>query len=139
MAAALRGRRSTDDLNESSARGSRMKEWLVIITEQAVVLIDAVALVVILFGTIEACFGALKSVLSSSSQHEKREIWLRFARWLVVGLTFQLAADILETSSTTGWDSLIRLAVIAIVRTLLNYFLERDLSEIRERQQVKTE
>ena len=64
--------------------------------------IDAVVLLVILFGTIEACYGGLKSVLSSSSAYEKREIWLRFARWLVVGLTFQLAADILETSVTTA-------------------------------------
>jgi uncharacterized membrane protein len=116
-----------------------MKEWLVTITEHSVVFIDAVALVVILFGTIEACFGALKSVLTSSSRYEKREIWLRFARWLVVGLTFQLAADILETSITTGWENLVRLGVIAIVRTLLNYFLERDLAEIRERQQAKAE
>lgn len=111
-----------------------MKEWLVTITEHAVILIDAIALAVIVFGTIQACIGGLTTCLSSSSSHDKREVWLRYARWLVVGLTFQLAADIVETSITTDWESLVRLAVIAVIRTLLNYFLERDISEMRERQ-----
>jgi uncharacterized membrane protein len=61
---------------------------------------------------------------------------LRYARWLVAGLTFQLAADIIETSISTGWESVGRLAAIAVIRTCLNYFLERDLTEVRERQGV---
>ena len=48
-------------------------------------------------------------------------------------LTFQLAADIIETSITTDWDMVGRIAVIAVIRTFLNYFLERDLDEIRGR------
>jgi len=28
----------------------------------------------------------------------------------------------------------VRLAVVAVIRTLLNFFLERDLSEVRRRQ-----
>jgi hypothetical protein len=48
-------------------------------------------------------------------------------------LTFQLAADIIETSVTTDWDVVGRIAVIAVIRTFLNYFLERDLDEIRGR------
>jgi uncharacterized membrane protein len=54
-------------------------------------------------------------------------------RWLVAGLTFQLAADVLETAITTNWDEVARLAAIAAIRTFLNYFLERDLGEIRQR------
>jgi uncharacterized membrane protein len=52
----------------------------------------------------------------------------------VAGLTFQLAADILATSITPNWDELMRLATVAAIRTLLNFFLERDLSEFRKRQ-----
>jgi uncharacterized membrane protein len=57
-----------------------------------------------------------------------REVWLRFARLLVGGLTFQLAADIIETAISTTWESLGRIAVIAVIRTFLNYFLEKDVS-----------
>jgi len=58
---------------------------------------------------------------------------VRYGRWLVAGLTFQLAADVLETAITTSWDEVARLAAIAAIRTFLNYFLERDLGEIRQR------
>jgi uncharacterized membrane protein len=60
-------------------------------------------------------------------------VWLRLGRWLVASLTFQLAADVLETAITTSWDEVARLAAIAAIRTFLNYFLERDLGEIRQR------
>ena len=111
-----------------------MKEWLVFLTEHAIVVIDGIALVVICFGTLQAVVGAGQLALSSSATgHERREVWLRYARWLVAGLTFQLAADIIETSITTSWEAVARLAAIAVIRTFLNYFLERDLQEVRER------
>ena len=115
------------------------EELLTGATEYSVVYISAAALVVILFATVDAYFWALKYVFVETSQDEKRTIWLRFARWLVVGMTFRLVADILETSITTGWDSLIQLSVIVIARTMLNYFLERDLAEMREQQDAAKE
>jgi uncharacterized membrane protein len=111
-----------------------MKEWLILVTENAVVLIDWMALVIILIGTVEAFVRGLGVLLSSPSGHERRDVWLRYARWLVAGLTFQLAADIIETSITTDWQAVGRIAAIAVIRTFLNYFLERDLVEVRERQ-----
>lgn len=111
-----------------------MKEWLVFVTENAIVLIDMLALIVVLIGTIEAFFGGLRAMLSSPSGHERRDIWLRYGRWLVAALTFQLAADIIETSITTEWEAVGRIAVIAVIRTFLNYFLDRDLDEVRKRQ-----
>ena len=111
-----------------------MKEWLVLVTEYAIVVIDAMALLVIVVGTAEAFIGGLRLFFSSSSGHERRDVWLRYGRWLVAGLTFQLAADIIETSISTSWEAIGRLAAIAVIRTFLNYFLERDLAEMRERQ-----
>lgn len=110
-----------------------MKEWLIFATEQAIVVIDAMALIIIFVGTVEAFFLGAKTLLSSPTGHERRDVWLRYARWLVAGLTFQLAADIIETSITTSWDAVGRIAAIAVIRTFLNYFLERDLYEVRER------
>ena len=111
-----------------------MEEWLIIATESAVLVIDAMALVIIVVGTIEAFFTGIRVMMWSASGHEKRDVWLRYGRWLVAGLTFQLAADIIETSIAPSWDDIGRLAAIAAIRTFLNYFLERDLTEIRGRQ-----
>lgn len=111
-----------------------MQDALVEATRAAVLVIDAMALLVIVVGTVEAFVSGSILLLSSRTGHERRDVWLRYARWLVAGLTFQLAADILETSITTEWESVARVGAIAVIRTLLNYFLERDLADVRARQ-----
>jgi uncharacterized membrane protein len=57
---------------------------------------------------------------------------MRLARWLIAGLTFQLAADIIETSVAPSWDEIGQLAAIAVIRTFLNFFLDRDQREMAE-------
>jgi uncharacterized membrane protein len=112
-----------------------MKEFFFSVSEQAIVAIDGLALIVILYGTVEICVQVLRLMfVRSTTGAERRTIWLDYARWLVAGLTFQLAADIVETSIHSDWPTIGRIAAIAAIRTFLNYFLERDLAEIRERQ-----
>ena len=113
-----------------------MREWLVAATEYAVLGIDAIALFVIVIGTVQAFWSSLQGMISGISGHRRREIWLRYARWLIGGLTFQLAADILETAIAADWQSVARLAAIAVIRTFLNYFLEKDMVEGREIQKA---
>ncbi|HEY4202069.1 MAG TPA: DUF1622 domain-containing protein [Devosiaceae bacterium] len=116
-----------------------MREWFVIATENAILIIDMMALVVVVLATIEAFWRGLAVLFRpSASNHDRREVWLRYARWLVAGLTFQLAADIIETSITSDREALFRIAVVALVRTFLNYFLERDVAEVRGRQRPAT-
>ena len=116
-----------------------MREWLVYLSEHTILLIDFVALVVIALGTIEVVINGIRKAFTATTGHEQREVWLRYARWLVAGLTLQLGADIIETAITTSWDAVGRIAAIAVIRTFLNYFLERDLTEVRERQHEKAE
>lgn len=111
-----------------------MEQWLIEATKTSVLIIDTMALVMIVFGTIEAFVSGLVLLVRSRKGHERRDVWLRYARWLVAGLTFQLAADIIETSITTNWDAVARVGAIAVIRTFLNYFLERDLEDVRARQ-----
>lgn len=116
-----------------------MKEWLVFATQQAVVIIDAMALIIIFVGTVEAFFSGVRAMFLSPDGHERRDVWLRQARWLIAGLTFQLGADIIETAITPSWEDIGRIGAIAAIRTALNYFLERDLDEIRERRREPSE
>ena len=111
-----------------------MRDWLILATNVAVVAIDWLALVLIVVGAVEAFFQGLWTMFSSRDGHHERDVWLRLGRWLVAGLTFQLAADILATSIAPSRDELVRLATVAVIRTLLTFFLERDLSEVRSRQ-----
>ena len=116
-----------------------MNEWLILATNVAVDAIDWLALILIVVGAVEAFFQGLWIMFASRDGHHERDVWLRLGRWLVAGLTFQLAADVLETAITTSWDEVARLAAIAAIRTFLNYFLERDLGEVRERDAAAVE
>lgn len=52
---------------------------------------------------------------------------LEFGAWLALALEFQLGADIVATTVAPSFEALGKLALIAIVRTFLNYFLQREL------------
>lgn len=108
-----------------------LNEWLTVVTENAVTVMDAMALLVIAYGTVQAFIGAVQLAIRPADMHARREVWLRYGRWLVAGLTFQLAADIVETSITTSWEAIGRIGAIAVIRTFLNFFLERDLADVR--------
>src|SRR6478672_3869212 len=97
----------------------RMKELFTLASEQAILVIDALALVLIFIAAIEAFIKGIRGMFSPLTGRERRDVWLRFARWLVAALTFQLAADIVESSITTSWESVARLGAIAIIRTFL--------------------
>jgi uncharacterized membrane protein len=91
--------------------------------------IEAMALLVVTYGTIETFVSVVRMVTTRALKEERRAVWIHFLRWMVAALTFQVAADIVHTSIAPTWDEVGRLAAIAAVRTMLSYFLERDLRE----------
>lgn len=66
---------------------------------------------------------------------------LKFGTWLAVALEFQLGADIVATTVDPTIQSLTELAILAAVRTFLNYFLQKELEAeervLKERQKVE--
>ncbi|GFE82723.1 hypothetical protein GCM10011487_47230 [Steroidobacter agaridevorans] len=116
-----------------------MNQWMLEATHLAVGVIDVIAVLIILFGTANAFVSMLRVMRTKPEGHERRLVWIAYARWLVAGLTFQLAADIIESTIVESWDAVGRLAAIAAIRTFLNYFLERDLAEVRERDAARAE
>ncbi len=57
---------------------------------------------------------------------------LQFGTWLAVALEFQLGADIVATTINPTLQSLGELGLLALIRTFLNYFLQKEL-EAEER------
>ena len=89
------------------------------------------AVALVLIGTLRAGWGTARWLGSRRTLAglSPRILWLDYARCLVAALTFQLGADIVETSLAPSWQDIGRLAAIAVVRTFLNYFLDRDMRE----------
>ena len=115
-----------------------MRAWLVLLSEPVIAAIDGMALLVILIGTLEVAVTVVRASFKPLGDQLARRAWMRYARWLVAALTLQLAADIIETSISTSWQSIGRVGAIAVIRTFLNYFLERDVEQ-QQRECAATE
>lgn len=101
---------------------------------------EAAAALVIAFAVLEALLGSvflfLPARFRASGRHhlaEKEDVRLRLGRWLAVALEFLLAADILRTAVAPSWDEIGKLAAIAALRTLLNYFLQKEIDRAASR------
>ena len=112
-----------------------MKDWLTLIAFNVIMIIQIMALLVVTFGTIQAFVHSLRAMVnpSATGQHFHSG-YIQFARWLVAGLTFQLAADIIETAFAPSWDEIGQLAAIAGIRAFVNFFLEHDMAAQEKRE-----
>jgi uncharacterized membrane protein len=112
-----------------------MEQMLHTIAHFVALCIEVLAIAMIAAGAIEALAGIARVAMRpGATNQDRRAIWLTFARWLVAGLTFQMAADVVNTSFEPTWDELGRLATIAAIRTFLSVFLDREVEDTRSLQ-----
>ena len=105
-----------------------MEELFIQAAHAAVLLIEAAAVLIVSFGSLEALLKLLLVMARPSTSHGMRKaIWRRFGVWLLLGLEFALAADIITSVISPSWRDIGELGAIAVIRTFLNYFLEHDL------------
>jgi uncharacterized membrane protein len=64
---------------------------------------------------------------TSPASTAMENIRLRLGRALTLGLEFTIASDILRTAVAPTPADIVNLAAIVLLRTLLNYFLEREI------------
>ena len=104
-------------------------------TEGVAVAIEAAAVLVVALAVLEAVLGFLRAFFSRDRAADviNDEVRLRLARWLMLALEFALAADILRTAIAPGWDEIGKLAAIAALRTVLNFFLQREMEQLHRR------
>jgi len=94
--------------------------------------VEAAGTLIVAFGAVEALYGAADAILRGLTRPgERRVVWIRFAGWLLLGLEFELAADIVRTAISPSWNDIGQLAAIGVIRTFLNYFLEKDIGELK--------
>ncbi len=95
------------------------------------------AVIVVAFGSAQAVLALIGAITTGTADSLRgREIWLKFATWILLALEFALAADIVRTAVAPTWDDIWKLAVIAVVRTMLNYFLARDIAAFTKLEQA---
>jgi len=110
-----------------------MEELLARAAASLALAVEAAAIVIVFVGSFEAFVSLLRVMLPGSTHGARKAVWRRFGVWLLLGLEFELAADIIRSVISPTWQDIGELGAIAVIRTFLNYFLEKDLEQSTER------
>jgi uncharacterized membrane protein len=114
-----------------------MEHTLAQIARTASLLVEAAAVLIVFFGAVESFARLLWIVITPGTTHgERKALWRRFGVWLLLGLEFELAADVIRSVISPTWKDIGELGAIAVIRTFLNYFLEQDLDHAEESVQI---
>lgn len=100
--------------------------WLSLAAETISILIIGAGVIITLYRGIQL------RIFAGIDVYQKARVSL--GHYLVLGLEFQLASDIMATAMAPSWQQLGQLAAIAAIRTFLNFFLLREQSEIASEQ-----
>lgn len=95
--------------------------------------VEILAAVIIGFAVIKTICSYLQPAKKMGSDNNKELIRVHFGSSVAVSLELLLGADVLATAVAPSWDDIGKLAAIAVIRTLLNYFLERELATIHSK------
>ena len=104
-----------------------VEEFVKVITLSLSSVVEGVAAIIIAHAALRCVFLYGRSEMPSAKKIDNLTIRLELGKTLALALEFLLAADILRTAVAPNWDDIGKLAAIAALRTILNYFLEREL------------
>ncbi|HYF62302.1 MAG TPA: DUF1622 domain-containing protein [Herpetosiphonaceae bacterium] len=122
--------------NELAENGLRnpLEPWLKLIVGYLAVAAEMAAALVIGLAVLRSIVAYLGQLLGPPSHGATETVRLRLGRALTLGLEFTLASDILRTAVAPTRQDILNLGAIVLLRTLLNFFLER---EIRQAERIR--
>jgi len=87
---------------------------------------------IILFGVVISLWEFSRKELFARGDRIKlnETIRIKLGSYLVLGLEMFIAGDIVKTIITPTWESLGMLGAIVVIRTILSYFLTKDLKDV---------
>lgn len=108
-----------------------MQDIVKLIANYIAISAEAIAVVFIVIGILGALVIYIrKTFLFRQDYKAMRESRTHLGHSLSVGLEFLIAADILKTAIAPTWEDIGQLAAIVGIRTVLNYFLHKELKEM---------
>ncbi|MER3434460.1 MAG: hypothetical protein C4288_13795 [Leptolyngbya sp. ERB_1_1] len=116
--------------SSETTTGSPLESWLKLIVSYLAAGAEIAAAIVIGTGVVRAILDYGKQLFSRRRHIDSTEmIRLQLGRVLALGLEFTVASDILRTAVAPTRQDILNLGAIVLLRTLLNYFLEREIRQ----------
>ncbi|MBW4623601.1 MAG: DUF1622 domain-containing protein [Cyanosarcina radialis HA8281-LM2] len=118
-----------------------LEEWLRIIVGYLAAGAEIAAAIVISGAVVRGIALYLPLLFNRSRLHfdATEGIRLQLGRVLALGLEFTVASDILRTAVAPTRQDILNLGEIVLLRTLLNYFLEREIQQGEQRRMPQPE
>lgn len=105
------------------------------IFETSTVIIDFIGIAILLWGFLLSLLSIIKWELSKFSGKKTLEgaqhIRCLLGTYILIGLEFMIISDIIQTVISHSKDDLIFLAAIVFLRTIIGYFLGKELEQIK--------
>lgn len=79
----------------------------------------------IIFGGIQAAIGLIRSSLERETK-ERGKLKREFTSYIIFGLEFFIAGDVLTTVLDPSIEDLTLLGAVVLIRVILGYFLEKE-------------
>lgn len=94
--------------------------------------LNIIGALITIWGIIVSLFEFLKKEILNRGEAVKlnESIRIKLESYLVLALEFFIAGNIVKTIITPTWQSLGILGAIVVIRTVLSYFLTKDLKKI---------
>ncbi len=97
-------------------------------------MVGGVGVIIILIGVLKSLRAFMVLEFSKNKQHIGIDmVRYKLGTYLLLGLEFLVAADILETVFTPSLERIAILGGIVIIRTVLNFFLNKELERIENK------
>ncbi len=121
--------------DQAAVLESPLESWLKVIVGYLAVGAEIAAAVVIGGAVFRGIVSYVRQLFSRRTHHydSTELIRLKLGRVLALGLEFTVASDILRTAVAPTRQDILNLGAIVLLRTLLNYFLEREIREGEQR------
>lgn len=114
----------------SDTTSSPLESWLKLIVGYLAAGAEIAAAIVIGAAVIRGILDYVRQLFSRRQHIDSTEIIrLQLGRVLALGLEFTVASDILRTAVAPTRRDILNLGAIVLLRTLLNYFLEREIRQ----------
>ena len=116
------------------AASSPLETWLKLLVDYLAAGTEIAAALVIAGAVIRGIITYLRQFFSRSRQHfdSTELIRLQLGRVLALGLELTVASDILRTAVAPTRQDILNLGAIVLLRTRLNYFLEREIGQVEQ-------
>lgn len=96
------------------------------------IIVEAIALLILALAVVKAVRKLVFHNRKMDREQKLSQVRLDLGIALALSLEFLLAADISATAVSPTWTAVGKLAAISGIRTFLNFFLEREVKELRK-------